>query len=226
MHALHEVVSKLAFIDDTSPKDAAGGGEDAVQLMTLHKAKGLEFSVVILVGLDNSGLFRGDAAAAELDVVDQATNLVYVGVTRTENLLVVSAVERDPLPHWQKFGRGGYGRGGGGPRAEPSRMLQAMYDEFDVEVPQVRAHASPAWHASLPRSRATSYTSLACADFPGLCYEARRACAGLELREEEAPSARGPPGGRGQAAAGRMTVCCAHRWCVGHARTRAAGSRG
>ena len=137
MHALHEVVSKLAFIDDTSPKSADGRTEDAVQLMTLHKCKGLEFSVVVLVGLDNNGLFRGEAGLADLEAVDQATNLVYVGVTRTENLLVVSAVESDPLPDWRKFAKGGR-FGAPATPAEPSVMLDAMYREFDVQGPQVR----------------------------------------------------------------------------------------
>jgi superfamily I DNA/RNA helicase len=123
MQAMQEVVTKLAFLDDTPSLD--GPVTEAVQMMTLHKAKGLEFSVVILLGMDNVGIFGRADPPESLEDLEQRTNLVYVGVTRTENLLVVSMV---------KPGEGGGGRqlGRFASRApsEPSVMLMSMLQEF------------------------------------------------------------------------------------------------
>jgi ATP-dependent exoDNAse (exonuclease V) beta subunit len=127
MAAMHEVVSKLAFFDDmTSSQD--GPVQQAVQMMTLHKAKGLEFSVVILLGLDNTGIFgRAGHQADDLKGLEQRTNLVYVGVTRTENLLAISTV----MPPAE--GKGANWRGRRPLPSEPSIMLTSMMQEFGVK---------------------------------------------------------------------------------------------
>lgn len=116
---LSDVATKMAFIDDTSPHDDAS--RSAVQLMTLHKAKGLEFSVVVLVGLDEGAFPVG--AGVDLQELEQKQNLVYVGVTRTRNLLVASGVEQGV-----QQGRKGVGL----TAAPPSLFLGAMYKEFNV----------------------------------------------------------------------------------------------
>ena len=69
----------------------AGQGEEAVQLMTLHSAKGLEFPVVFLVGLEN-GLFPSMRAVDEGNL-EEERRLCYVGITRARQQLHISYAE-------------------------------------------------------------------------------------------------------------------------------------
>ena len=127
--ALRDVASKMAFLDDTNPSEDAA--KRAVQLMTLHKAKGLEFSVVVLVGLDESGIFPRGHERYDLAETEQQKNMVYVGVTRTRNLLVVSGVDPAGAPACSKRQRrrGAHSQLTAGP---PSIFLSAMYKGFGV----------------------------------------------------------------------------------------------
>ncbi len=69
----------------------AGEGEDCVQLMTLHSAKGLEFPVVYLVGLEQ-GLFP-HMRTIEDGSVEEERRLCYVGMTRARERLFLSHAE-------------------------------------------------------------------------------------------------------------------------------------
>jgi DNA helicase-2/ATP-dependent DNA helicase PcrA len=69
----------------------AGEGEDCVQLMTLHSAKGLEFPVVYLVGLEQ-GLFP-HMRAVEDGSMEEERRLCYVGMTRAKEHLFLSHAE-------------------------------------------------------------------------------------------------------------------------------------
>jgi len=71
-------------------------GDDCVQLMTLHMAKGLEFPVVFLVGLEE-GLFPHSRSAAEPAKLEEERRLAYVGVTRARRQLYLCHAERRSL---------------------------------------------------------------------------------------------------------------------------------
>ena len=67
----------------------AGEGQDALQLMTVHSAKGLEFDVVFLSGLEE-GLFPHEQSTNERDGLEEERRLAYVAITRARNRLYLS----------------------------------------------------------------------------------------------------------------------------------------
>ena len=69
--------------------DALDPSADAITLMTLHNAKGLEFPVVFLTGLEE-GLFPLSRAMDNPETLEEERRLFYVGVTRAEDMLFIS----------------------------------------------------------------------------------------------------------------------------------------
>jgi DNA helicase II / ATP-dependent DNA helicase PcrA len=69
--------------------DTIAGNADAVTLMTLHNAKGLEFPVVYITGLDE-GLFPLSRAREAPDLLEEERRLFYVGITRAEDVLTIT----------------------------------------------------------------------------------------------------------------------------------------
>jgi DNA helicase-2/ATP-dependent DNA helicase PcrA len=67
----------------------AGEGQDALQLMTVHSAKGLEFDAVFLTGLEE-GLFPHEQSANERDGLEEERRLAYVAITRARQRLYLS----------------------------------------------------------------------------------------------------------------------------------------
>ncbi|WP_019894988.1 DNA helicase II [Hydrogenovibrio halophilus] len=70
--------------------------ESSVQLMTLHSAKGLEFPLVCIVGLEE-GLFPGQSAQEDPTRLEEERRLAYVGITRAEKQLVLTHASRRRL---------------------------------------------------------------------------------------------------------------------------------
>ena len=143
MQLLHACAENMLFLDSTaqslfndkeasswSPPDVVAASEDdKVQLMTMHKSKGLEFSVVFLLGLSSAGTAmrpQTGSAADDFELQEAAKNLVYVGVTRAKDCLVASSHTRlsRNAPHAM---RAEMYHGG------PSIFLEAMYKEWDGE---------------------------------------------------------------------------------------------
>jgi hypothetical protein len=131
---LSETAKNMAVLDGASSQSAMSAlpVDDKVQMMTIHKAKGLEFSVVFLLGLSEYGVAsnQGDA----LDSYIASRNLVYVAVTRAKDALVVSS-----HTDLSRFANGMLKKELTG--LQPSVFLAAMYHEFGVvDVQDGRTH--------------------------------------------------------------------------------------
>jgi len=108
--AFLEGVSLVADTDDLD------GGESSVLLMTLHSAKGLEFPVVFLTGLEE-GVFPHLRATTEPGELEEERRLAYVGITRARERLYLSSAWRRSL-----FGATQYN--------PPSRYLKELPDQL------------------------------------------------------------------------------------------------
>ncbi|MCW8983596.1 MAG: ATP-binding domain-containing protein, partial [Gammaproteobacteria bacterium] len=105
----------------------AGEGEDGVQMMTLHSAKGLEFPLVFLVGLEE-GLFPHQMSLDEPGRLEEERRLCYVGMTRARERLIISYAEVRRLYGQEKYTR-------------PSRFVSEIPAEFIDEV-RIRGQVS------------------------------------------------------------------------------------
>ncbi|MES2771404.1 MAG: 3'-5' exonuclease [Pseudomonadota bacterium] len=79
----------LAHASLESGENQVGVGQEAIQLMTVHAAKGLEFDVVFITGLEQ-GLFPHENAARERDGLEEERRLMYVAITRARQRLYLS----------------------------------------------------------------------------------------------------------------------------------------
>jgi len=93
----------------------AGAGESAIQLMTLHAAKGLEFPLVFMVGMEE-GLFPSQASQDDPARLEEERRLAYVGITRAEQRLVMCAAQRRRLHGNEIY-------------SQPSRFLRELPDD-------------------------------------------------------------------------------------------------
>jgi DNA helicase-2/ATP-dependent DNA helicase PcrA len=88
-----EIMSPLAaFLTHASLEagdNQAQAGADAIQLMTVHSAKGLEFDAVFITGIEE-GLFPHEQSLADADGVEEERRLMYVAITRARKRLYLS----------------------------------------------------------------------------------------------------------------------------------------
>ncbi|MGD2166882.1 MAG: DNA helicase II [Gammaproteobacteria bacterium] len=94
--------------------------EDAVQLMTLHSAKGLEFPMIFLCGLED-GLFPHQRSIQDADGLEEERRLCYVGITRARSQLYLTYAEQRRLYGAESF-------------TTPSRFIREIPAEFIEEV--------------------------------------------------------------------------------------------
>ena len=121
---LGEFLEQVALVADTDELDA----DDKVVLMTLHSAKGLEFPVVFVIGMED-GVFPHIRALNEPTEMEEERRLAYVGITRAQQLLHLSHA-------WsrQLFGTTNYN--------PPSRFLDEIPTELVNEQGNVGGHGS------------------------------------------------------------------------------------
>src|SRR5437773_3008183 len=103
--------------------------EDCVQMMTLHSAKGLEFPVVFLCGMEE-GLFPHQRSLTDLDGLEEERRLCYVGMTRAMQQLYLSWAEQRRL-----HGVDSYGQASRFVREIPEELLQEVRPRVGVALP-------------------------------------------------------------------------------------------
>jgi DNA helicase-2/ATP-dependent DNA helicase PcrA len=101
--------------------------EDCVQLMTLHSAKGLEFKLVFMVGMEE-GLFPSQQSTDDIGRLQEERRLCYVGITRAREQLYLTHAESRRL-----YGKDNY--------PSPSRFLREIPPESLQEI-RMRANVS------------------------------------------------------------------------------------
>ena len=104
MGPLGNFLSQVALVSDIDEADKDKKDEQAVTLMTLHAAKGLEFPVVFLIGLEE-GIFphsRSIGFGAQNSELEEERRLMYVGITRAkEKLFLTYAKSRKVFGNYQ-----------------------------------------------------------------------------------------------------------------------------
>jgi DNA helicase-2/ATP-dependent DNA helicase PcrA len=144
---LTELVAFLAYAALEAGEGQSEAGEDGVQLMTLHSAKGLEFPLVFLVGLEE-GLFPNNRSVEEVGRLEEERRLAYVGITRARQKLVLSYAEARRL-HGQDM----YGLPSRFLREIPTALIHEVRPKIQVSRPMYTPQPRRDWgHASLQES--------------------------------------------------------------------------
>ena len=119
-------------------------GDDAVVMMTMHSAKGLEFPNVFLVGFED-GLFPGMRAIGDAEEMEEERRLCYVAITRAKEALTISHARQRML----------YGRTSA---ALPSRFLKEIPEECIIRKGGFRKVAEPSFNQTSSFSQYGSYS--------------------------------------------------------------------
>jgi DNA helicase-2/ATP-dependent DNA helicase PcrA len=135
-----EQVSLVADVDALDPDDTS-----TVVLMTLHSAKGLEFPVVFMVGLEE-GVFPHQRAFDAPDELEEERRLAYVGITRAQGKLHLS----------HAWARNLYG---GTQYNPPSRFLDEIPAELVTETGSRRERAGSGWSSGSGGSSGRQWSS-------------------------------------------------------------------
>ncbi|MCA0298586.1 MAG: DNA helicase II [Proteobacteria bacterium] len=141
---MSELVAFLSYAALEAGEGQVEAGEDGVQLMTLHSAKGLEFPLVFLAGLEE-GLFPSNRSLDESGRLEEERRLAYVGITRARQKLVLTYAEARRL-HGQDM----YGIPSRFLREIPASLLNEVRPRVQVSRPASGFATRPTpGHASL-----------------------------------------------------------------------------
>ena len=111
--SLNEFLNSISLSSDT---DNIEDSDDMVTLMTLHSAKGLEYPVIFLVGMEE-GIFPGYQSMNEPSEIEEERRLFYVGITRAQQYLYITFANKRTI-----FGSTSYN--------PPSRFLKEIPSEL------------------------------------------------------------------------------------------------
>ena len=89
---LEAYLEKVSLVQDTDKLEDEENENGSVVLMTIHSAKGLEFPVVFMVGMEN-GIFPGQASFNSDSEMEESRRLCYVGITRAKETLFMTSAE-------------------------------------------------------------------------------------------------------------------------------------
>ncbi|WP_420819590.1 DNA helicase PcrA, partial [Paenibacillus pinistramenti] len=110
----------IADIDSMNDDEQEADSSDAVVLMTMHSAKGLEFPVVFIIGMEE-GVFPHSRAFLDNEELEEERRLAYVGITRAEEQLFLTCAQMRTL----------FGRTTANP---PSRFLEEIPEELKEDT--------------------------------------------------------------------------------------------
>ena len=138
-----EEMSELdAFLSNAALEAGEGQAdawEDCVQLMTMHSAKGLEFPLVFLCGMED-GLFPHQRSIADPSGLEEERRLCYVGITRAKQTLYISHAEQRRMHGTDNF-------------AQPSRFISEIPEELVEEIRPRMSVTRPMHTVSQARGR-------------------------------------------------------------------------
>lgn len=141
-------LTDLALVADIDSMDDADEVSDKVTLMTLHSAKGLEFPVVFLIGLEE-GIFPHSRSLMEETEMEEERRLAYVGITRAEKSLFITNAQMRTL----------FGRTNMNPA---SRFINEIPEELLEEIQPAKKIGTPfGYRGSANGSQGTSFGSTA-----------------------------------------------------------------
>jgi len=127
-------VDRLSLLSEAD--EESGSRNARVWLMTMHAAKGLEFPVVVIAGLEE-GLFPHSRAGEDEEEIEEERRLCYVGMTRAQsNLVLTSAARRRVFGEYQS--------------TEPSRFLDEIPSELVDRI-------APTWNTAYQSSFSHSH---------------------------------------------------------------------
>ena len=121
--AAEEMTPLDAFLSHAALEAGEGQAEaweDCVQLMTMHSAKGLEFPLVFLCGMED-GLFPHQRSVADPNGLEEERRLCYVGITRAKQTLYITYAEQRRLHGMDSF-------------SQPSRFIAEIPEELVEEI--------------------------------------------------------------------------------------------
>ncbi len=112
LNSLSEIIQRMLLLDMLENKAEEENRLEAISLMTLHAAKGLEFPYVFIVGLEEGLLPHANSSATE-EGVEEERRLLYVGMTRAKRRLSMSLAKNRRV-------------GGNVTPTDPSRFLDEL----------------------------------------------------------------------------------------------------
>jgi len=137
---LEAFLSQISLVSDIDDYEEES---DCISMMTLHSAKGLEFPVVFIPGMEE-GVFPGYRSMSDESELEEERRLCYVGITRAQELLYLTNTKCRTL-----FGNTSYNR--------PSRFIDEIPDDL-LDGKDIFGAEEPA--AYMPRQYSSSYASV------------------------------------------------------------------